>query len=326
MAKTVSLVLGSGGARGYAHIGVIDELLARGYEISAIAGCSMGALVGGLYAAGRLEAYREWVMELKYLDVIRLLDLSFRSPGVFRGGRVLEAMSGMVGDCLIEDLRIPYTAVATDLNARKEIWFQEGDLLQAIRASIAIPSLFTPVEYNGRLLVDGGVLNPIPIAPTVSAHTDLIIAVDLNADIAPLQIACDPVPAAKEQRILERWFRKLKKSGSDDDSDESMQRTVELASGKTGMLDIVNQSLEIMQEVLTRHQMAAYSADVLIPVSARQCRFYEFHRAEDLIQVGRLQAASLLDQYPQFAVSQAEDEVGVAGQSDAIPDSSPSQE
>lgn len=312
MAKRVSLVLGSGGARGYAHIGVIDELLARGYEISAIAGCSMGALVGGFYAAGKLDACREWVMKLKYMDVVRLLDLSFRSPGVFRGGRVLEAMSSIIGDCRIESLSIPYTAVATDLNARKEVWFQEGDLLQAIRASIAIPSLLTPVEYNGRLLVDGGVLNPIPIAPTVSTHTDLVVAVDLNADIAPLQVSCDFASTGGEQRILDRWFKKIKKSSTADEFDESVQRTIELASGKTGMLDIVHLSLEIMQEALTRHRVAAYSADIMIPVSARQCRFYEFHRAKDLIQVGRLQAALLLDQYPQFAVSREENEHGSA--------------
>lgn len=317
MAKTVSLVLGSGGARGYAHIGVIDELLARGYEIAAIAGCSMGAVVGGLYAAGRLEEFREWALELKYMDVIRLLDLSFRSLGFINGERVLSAIKTMIGDCQIETLPIPYTAVATDLNARKEIWFQEGSLLSAIRASIAIPSMFTPVEYNGRLLVDGGVLNPIPIAPTISAHTDLIIAVNLNASIPPLQ-ASDPVPIVKEKRALERWIRKLKNDkGHDLSVDEQAQRTVDFASGKTGFLGIINHSLEVMQEVLMRHQTASYSADILIPVSAKQCRFYEFHRAEELIQVGRLQAATLLDQYPQFTVSSDQKEEDNSQQDDA---------
>ncbi|MCK5893987.1 MAG: patatin-like phospholipase family protein [Endozoicomonadaceae bacterium] len=320
MAKTVSLVLGSGGARGYAHIGVIDELLARGYEIAAIAGCSMGALVGGLYAAGRLEMFREWALDLKYMDVIRLLDLSFRSRGFFNGERVLEAMNHMIGDCQIEALPIPYTAVATDLNARKEIWFQEGNLLSAIRASIAIPSMFTPVEYNGSLLVDGGVLNPIPIAPTISAHTDLIIAVNLNASIPPLQ-ASDPVPVVKEKRALDRWIRKLKKNkDSNNYEKEQAQRAVEFASGKTGFLDIINLSLEVMQEVLMRHQTASYSADILIPVSAKQCRFYEFHRAEELIQVGRLQAATLLDQYPQFAVSSDQKSDQKSDQNDSLQD------
>ncbi len=212
MATTVSLVLGSGGARGYAHIGVIEELVARGYEISAVSGCSMGALVGGLYAAGQLVDYRDWVHELNYLDVIRLLDLSFSTPGVIKGSRVFDVISAMVGDTRIEDLDIPFTAVATDLHSRKEIWFQDGELLRAIRASIAIPSLFAPVNYNGRTLVDGGVLNPLPIAPTVAYHSDIILAVDLNADVGPIGLQCEPKPAVqnKQQKILDRWLSKVR--------------------------------------------------------------------------------------------------------------------
>lgn len=307
MAKTVSLVLGSGGARGYAHIGVIDELLARGYEIVAIAGCSMGALVGGLYASGCLELYREWVLALRYQDVIRLLDISFRSSGLLSSSRVLEAMERMIGDRQIETLPIPYTAVATDLNARKEIWFQKGSLLHAIKASIAIPMLFKPVEYNGSLLVDGGVLNPIPVAPTISVHADLTIAVNLNADIPPLQVSGDSDAAGKGKRVLGQWVRKIKNEGQEKVV-ESVERAMDPARGRAGILGVAKQSLEVMQEVLMKHQMASYHADILIPIPAKQCRFYEFHRAVDLIKVGRLQAATWLDNYPQFAVTQEQEE------------------
>ena len=166
--------------RAATRIGVIEELEARGYEITCIAGCSMGSVIGGIYAAGKLREYREWVESLDYLDVLRLLDVSFRL-GAIRGERVFGKIHEILGEVNIEDLSIPYTAVATDLTNQQEIWFQEGCLHQAMRASAAIPSLFTPVMQGSRMLVDGGLLNPLPIVPVVSAHSDLIIAVNLNA-------------------------------------------------------------------------------------------------------------------------------------------------
>ena len=294
MSKTVSLVLGSGGARGYAHIGVIEELQARGYEIHAVAGSSMGALVGGLFAAGELSNYRDWVKELNYLDVIRLLDLSFKHPGMINGTRVFDVISEMVGDIRIEQMPVLYTAVATDLHARKEIWFQDGNLLQAIRASIAIPSLFTPVNYNGRTLVDGGVLNPLPIAPTVSAHSDIIIAVDLNADVQPFPIQCEAPQPTRQEKVLNRWMSKFRWRSK---KYEEMSGSHGEAVVKSGMLDMFNQSLEIMQESLARYKMAGYAPDLLIPVSRRQCRFYEFNRAEEMIQLGRIVTERALDSY-----------------------------
>mgnify|MGYP006174499949 CR=1 FL=1 len=180
MKKRVALVLGSGGARGYAHIGVIEEIERRGYDIACIAGCSMGAVVGGIYSAGKLDEYRDWIESLDYLDVLRLVDVSFRL-GAIRGEKVFGQIRKIVGEINIEDLRIPYTAVAADLTNQQEIWFQEGCLHQAMRASAAIPSLFTPVMQGNRMLVDGGILNPLPIVPVVSSHCDLIIAVNLNA-------------------------------------------------------------------------------------------------------------------------------------------------
>ncbi|SFM37751.1 NTE family protein [Halopseudomonas yangmingensis] len=153
MGQTVALVLGSGGARGYAHIGVIEEVVRRGYRIECVAGCSMGAVIGGLFAAGKLDEYRDWVRGLDYLDVLKLLDFGFGSLGAIRGERVFGRIGDMLGDVQIEDLPIAFTAVATDLVNQQEIWFQQGSLQQAMRASAAIPSLFAPVHQGDRVLV-----------------------------------------------------------------------------------------------------------------------------------------------------------------------------
>ena len=178
--KRISLVLGSGGARGYAHIGVIEELEKNGYEIASISGSSMGALIGALYACGKLQEYKEWVLSLDFLDVAKLLDLSLSKTGFIQGDKVFSIIEKMIGDVLIEELPIKYTAVATDIVRQKEVWIQKGRLLDAIRASIAIPSVFTPKKIGSRYLIDGGVLNPLPIAPTISDDTNLTIAVSLN--------------------------------------------------------------------------------------------------------------------------------------------------
>ncbi len=164
MKKSISLVLGSGGARGYAHIGVIEELLKHDYEIKSISGSSMGALIGALYACGKLGEYKEWVLGLDLFDVASLIDLSFARTGIIQGDKVFKEIEKMIGDVMIEDLPISYTAVATDLIKQKEVWFQKGSLLDAVRASIAIPTVFTPKKIGNRHLIDGGVLNPFPIA------------------------------------------------------------------------------------------------------------------------------------------------------------------
>jgi hypothetical protein len=178
--RTISLVLGSGGARGYAHIGVIGWLKDHGFAIRSIAGSSMGALIGGIYATGKLDAYAEWVRALDRSDVLQLLDLSFGRSGLFKGERVMRALQDLIGEYDIEDLPISFTAVATDLDTEKEVWLSKGPLFDALRASIAIPTLFTPFQYKGRRLVDGGLVNPLPIAPTLRDMTDLTIAVNLS--------------------------------------------------------------------------------------------------------------------------------------------------
>nr|WP_246480255.1 patatin-like phospholipase family protein [Motiliproteus sediminis] len=313
------MVLGSGGARGYAHIGVIDELERRGLRVVSVAGSSMGALVGGLYAAGRLDEFRHWAIDQRSVDVLRMLDLSFDSVGLIRGDKVFAMLNEMVGRRTIESLELPFTAVATDLTRLKEIWFQEGDLLEAIRASISIPSLFTPVVRNGRVLVDGGLLNPIPIAPTVSAHADLIVAVNLNA-AAQTEFATVEMPqqelatssghddssegSHEDAGLLESWSlsslganikRKMERSATEPQPRRRRQ-------SRLGRLEVIYQSVEAMQATLTQYKIAGYPPDVLVRIPKDSCRFYEFYRAEELIEIGREAACRALDDYLKHSV------------------------
>ena len=182
---SVSLVLGSDGARGLAHIGIIHELQASGYEIRSISGCSMGALVGGIFAAGKLDDFEHWVKAITKVDIVSLLDIAWQKHGLVKGDKIINTLIELVGDRTIEELPIPYTAVAADVRNEKEIWINSGRLFDAIRASISLPLFFTPVAYKDRHLIDGGVLNPVPIAPTFNDDTDLTIAVNLGG---PLEI------------------------------------------------------------------------------------------------------------------------------------------
>ncbi|MDP2747692.1 patatin-like phospholipase family protein [Pseudomonas sp.] len=336
MSKRIALVLGSGGARGYAHIGVIEELEARGYEIACIAGCSMGAVVGGIYAAGKLNEYREWTQSLDYLDVLRLLDVSFRL-GAIRGEKVFGKIREIVGEINIEELPIPFTAVATDLTNQQEIWFQEGCLHQAMRASAAIPSLFTPVVQGKRMLVDGGLLNPLPIVPVVSAHCDLIVAVNLNSahqqhyELPIIERA--PALKGRFDLLMSSLGSRLpsfkRKPGEDDelllleDQSHAVQpeainpwqqnargsldkpaapksasgsRVADL-SGPASLLELINQSFEVMQTSLAQYKIAGYPPDILINVPKRVCRFFEFYKAPELIMLGRQIASDTLDKY-----------------------------
>ena len=197
--RRISLVLSSGGARGLAHVGAIRALEDHGFEITYVSGSSMGALIGGVYAAGKLKEYEDWVRALRRLDIVQLLDFAWgQGGGLFRGERIIETLKELVGDERIEDLPIGFTAVATELNRKREVWINEGSLFDAIRASIAIPMVFSPVVRDTQLLLDGAVLNPLPIAPTLSHSADMIVAVDVNGQddfrLSELQQAADFEP------------------------------------------------------------------------------------------------------------------------------------
>lgn len=278
--RSVSLVLGSGGARGLAHIGVIRWLDEHEYEIKSIAGTSMGALIGGIYATGKLDTYEKWVRALTRVDVLRLLDVSLSSGGLIKGDRIINVLRGLIGDSNIENLAISFTAVATDIHAGKEIWLNRGPLFDAIRASMAIPTIFTPVEYGNRVLLDGGLVNPIPIAPTLNDKTDLTIAVNLSAK--PDGHLSKPITKANlSDDINNRYHKKIVQF-----IESLSQKFNKPTVTDMGFFDILSQSMDTMQTSIARFKLAAYTPDIIIDIPRNISTFYEFHRADELIQFG----------------------------------------
>lgn len=281
---TVSLVLGSGGARGYAHIGAIEEIQRRGYDIVSISGSSIGALIGGMYAAGKLTEYRDWVCTLSWMKVVRLLDFTL-SRGAIRGDRLFIQLANILGTNNIEDLPISFTAVATDLTHQKEVWYQKGPLLDAIRASIAVPGLFTPVSKDGRILVDGGVLNPLPIIPVVAAQADLIIAVDLNTgDSSHTHLKFPSNEYLDRSGMSDEWVMPESDSVVNDEEKAQEAPLPEMR----GRMDILFNSVEVMQASLAEYKIAGYPPDLIIRIPKDLCSFYEFHRAVEVVEYGRL--------------------------------------
>lgn len=268
--KRVALVLGAGGARGLAHVGVIEELQARGYQIEAVVGCSIGAMVGGVYCAGRLPEYKQWACSLTLREVFRLVDFAFGHPGFIKGDRVMDTMKALLGEHLIEHLPIAYKAVATNLDTRQAEWISSGDLFGAIRASIAIPMLLTPFGHHGHDLVDGGLLAPVPVAGAKQFSELSIIAVDINAAHATHVMADFPVAAAAENRTMK---------------------------ARRNVIELMSRSLSTMHGYMAQVQLAENPPDLLISVPDDACSFYEFWRAQELIEIGRQAASKALDQF-----------------------------
>lgn len=296
--KIISLALGSGGARGLAHIGVIRVLEREGWQIGAIAGSSIGALIGGFYAAGKLDDYAEWVQELTEFNVLRYLDIAWGGAGMLKGEMLMETLQRFVGRHEIKDLPIPLTIVATDVLSRKEVWLTRGDLFTAIRASIAVPMVFTPHRVDGRALLDGGILNPVPIAPTLQDRTEAIFAVSLagvpkkpgggnrKAGAMPVKKPRTPYHE-KIEAFIDRLQEKL---GLDDDREEGEGPNLSLTD--TALL-----SLDAMQASIARCMLAAYPPDLLIEIPINTCGAHEFYRATEVIRAGEEAAEHALERY-----------------------------
>jgi NTE family protein len=317
----VAVALGSGGARGYAHIGVIEALAARGYEIVGVTGSSMGAIVGGLQAAGHLDEFADWAKSLTQRTILRLLDPSISAAGVLRAGKILDAVRDILGPVTIEQLPIPYTAVATDLLAGKSVWFQRGPLDEAIRASIAIPGVIAPHEADGRLLADGGILDPLPMAPLAAVNADLTIAVAVSG--SEVIDKREPEPGATGEwlnrmvrstsalldtsavrSLLDRPTARavLSRFGAAEETDEELpdgehELDAALEVPKLGSFEVVYRAFDIAQSALTRHTLSAYPPDLLIEVPRSTCRSLDFHRAAEVIEVGRALAEQALDSH-----------------------------
>lgn len=280
--KTVSLVLGSGGARGYAHIGVIETLEDKGYEIKSVSGSSMGALIGGLYAAGKLDAYKEWVLSLDFIDTLKLLDISLADGGIVNIDAVYKKIEQMIGDIKIEDLPITYIAVASDIKNQKKIWFKEGKLIDAIRASIAIPTVFTPVIKNDMILVDGGVLDPLPVDSVSSDETDITIAVNLNANIPNSYHIERPANKVKTENTLYQKSVELVETAKEViGTDSSKEKT------PIDILYILNKSLDATQNLIVKNTLKEHQPDLIIEIPKDAYETYEYDKAYELIEIGK---------------------------------------
>jgi len=282
MKKEVHLVLSSGGARGIAHIGVINALEKKGFTIKSIAGSSMGAVVGGVYAAGKLDEFTKWVCDFDRIDVFKLMDFTLSTQGFVRGDKVFKEMKSFIPECDIEDLSIPFKAIATDIINKKEVVFEKGSLYTALRASASVPSVLKPAVIDGVELVDGGVLNPIPINHVNKKNGELIVVSDVNA----------PIPYRKTQKSLEqksrfaplidRWnsfFPKSEKRNS------------------LSYFDLVVKSIDLMQDQISTLTIQTIKPDILVLVSRDICGIFEFYRSEELISYGKRAFKKSLKKY-----------------------------
>ena len=285
--KTISLALGSGGARGLAHIGVIHWLEENGYDIRSVAGSSMGALVGGIYAIGKLDEYERWVRGISKGDMLALLDVSLGMDGLIKGDRIIDTLRNLLGERRIEDLDVAFTAVAANISRRKEVWFSKGPIFDAIKASISLPLLFKPFVLDGDDLIDGGILNPVPIAPTFSDQTDFTVAVNL---CAPQQEGAE-LGTPKRREESEEGSVISRKIGEFADAvgDKLTRRRTDIRA-----YNILYKSFDAMQGTIARQKIAAYPPDCVIEIPANLCGLMDFDRADELIEYGHRKAAEVL--------------------------------
>ena len=283
MGKDVALVLSSGGARGLAHIGAIEELEAQGYHITSIAGCSMGALIGGVYAAGKLEEFREWMKTIDRKKMLELTDFSLSLNHLVKGTRIIEAIMEFVPDMPIEDLPIPYCAVATDWKAGREVVFRKGSLFEVIRASISLPSFYEPVKRDGMILIDGGVTNPIPLNRVARHNGDLLVGIDVSGHDYQAQSEIQHELAEKRKRSTSLSQQILNKLIPDN-----------LEFNYYTMLSRVS-SLMIRQNSILMAQLM--KPDILVDIQMSRYGTFDYDKSEKLIAIGRQKTAQALKNF-----------------------------
>lgn len=280
MGKKVHLVLGSGGARGIAHIGAIETLEESGFEIVSIAGCSMGAVVGGIYAAGYQKSYKEWMLTLTKSMVFDILDFTMARHGFFKGERIFNILEKMTGPQNIEDMKIAFTAVAADMAVNEEVHFTAGDLYKALRASIGIPGVFTPVVEGGKFLVDGGVLNPLPLNLVRKKDDEMVVAVNLNgrASITDGDLTLDENQEAIS--TISKWITMLGQNSKAGPNESIMVSEYSLT-------DLLRSSYRMTQDRVTQLMLVLHPPDILIEIPRNTCSTFDFHKAKALIDLGR---------------------------------------
>ncbi len=283
--KNVALTLSSGGARGLAHIGAIEELEVRGYTISSIAGCSMGALIGGVYAAGKLEEFREWMKSINKKKMLELTDFSLSLNHLVKGRRIIEAIMEFVPDVAIEELPIPYSAVATDIRSGKEVVFNKGSLFEAIRASISLPSFYEPVQRDGMILIDGGVINPIPLNRVKRQAGDVLVGVDVSGHDYKAQwdevhrlSAMQKTDASLKTRLLDMLIP---------DNIEFNYYTV---LSRTSSL-MIRQNSILMAKLM--------KPDILVDIQMSRYGGFDYDKSEKIIALGKQKTSLAIGKYEQ---------------------------
>lgn len=291
--KTVSLVLSSGGARGMAHIGAIEALEESGYEVVSIAGCSAGALIGGIYATGQLPKFKDWICNLDRIDVFSLMDFTFSSKGFIKGEKVFGELKKLIADCQIEELNIPFRCTAVEIPAGKEKIFKSGSLYEAIRASSSIPSVMTPARIGKHEYIDGGILNPIPFNLIKDKNRgDLLVAVDLNGPKEEL-MKVDKKEKTDSNLKLPSWLKDYqKKFANYFYSDEKSEKVKGMSS-----VELLNFSFDLLQDKLSDLVIEKHPVDIIVEISREQAGTLEFHRAEELIQVGRMKMEEAINKF-----------------------------
>lgn len=281
--KDVALALSSGGARGLAHIGAIEELLSHGYRITSIAGCSMGALIGGVYAAGKLSEFREWMKTIDKKRMLELIDFSLSINHLVKGDRIIEAIMEFVPDVAIEDLPIPYCAVATDLTSGREVVFSKGSLFEAIRASISLPTFYKPVERDGMVLIDGGVLNPIPLNRVKRQKGDILVGVDVNGHDYKSQ--WEEMHRLTEKQKQDTSLKtKILDMLIPDDIEFNYYTVLTRAS-----------SLMIRQNSILMTKLM--KPDIFVDIQMNRYGIFDFDKSEKLVAIGRQKASLAVNRY-----------------------------
>ncbi|TXE14661.1 patatin-like phospholipase family protein [Algoriphagus aquimarinus] len=291
--KSVSLVLSSGGARGLAHVGVIEELEKRGYHIAEIAGCSAGALVGGMYAAGKMDEFKDWICHLDRLDVFSLMDFTFSSRGFIKGEKVYNALKKVVKDCQIEDLNIPFYCNAVDYISGKEVIFREGSLYTAIRASGSIPTVFQPARHHRYELVDGGVLNPVPLSLLRKSDENMIVVVGLNAGDSELVVPPKKDSTGKSYISIPTWVSDYR----DKMRQYFPEQVKEEKPASLSSISLMTRSFDLLQDRFSALLIEKHEVDISVQIARNQAGTLEFHRAEELIEIGREKAIQALDKW-----------------------------
>lgn len=279
----VHLVLGCGGARGIAHIGVINELKRLNCDIVSVSGCSMGAVVGGIYCTGKLDIFTDWLLTIRKKDVFSLMDFTISTSGLIKGKKVLHVIEDLIGKYNIEELEIPFTAITTDLSNREEVHYKTGNLYKAIRASIGIPSLFTPLIDHDKLLIDGGILNPLPLsAIKKNSDDEIIVAVNLFA-----KQKNNPFHMKKNKPLINTdYFGSHKETMEKLFSDWLKHKENEPKLETPNVINVLMQTVELMQEQVTDGTINTYKPDVLVNISRDFTHIMDFHLADKLIKEG----------------------------------------